>query len=158
VPKLKLNKLEDKMSGISIKVKYFDKDMPRLEIIEKGDWIDLRSAQEIELAAGEYKLIPLGIAVDMPENCEAYIVSRSSIFKNYGIMQANGIGIVDECYKGDNDQWFYPAYATRDTKINKFDRIAQFRIQQKMARPVNIVEVEKMGNPDRSGFGTTGRK
>jgi dUTP pyrophosphatase len=144
--------------SMNIKVKYFDKKMPKLELIEgKSDWIDLRSAEDIELKTGEFKLIPLGIAMELPEGYEAHVVPRSSTFKTYGIIQTNSMGIIDESYKGNNDQWKFPAYAIRDTKINKFDRICQFRIVEKM-KPVIFNEVESLDNADRDGFGSTGNK
>jgi len=142
---------------MKIKVKYFDDSINRIEKIEKGDWIDLRSAIDVELKAGEFKLIPLGIAIELPKGYEAHIVPRSSTFKNFGIIQTNHMGVIDESYCGDNDQWFFPAYALRDTKINKNDRICQFRIIKKMPN-IEIEEVSSLGNIDRGGHGSTGIK
>ena len=140
-----------------IKIKYFDKDLIKVEKIEKGDWIDLRSAETVELKAGDFKLIPLGIAMELPEGYEAHVVPRSSTFKKWGIIETNSMGIIDESYKGDNDQWFFPAYALRDTKIEKNDRICQFRIVKKM-ETVDFETVEVLGNKDRGGHGSTGTK
>lgn len=145
------------MSNLSIKVKYFDKEMPKITKIDKGDWIDLRSAIDIEIKAGEYKKIPLGVAFELPEGYEAYMVPRSSTFKNYGIMQINSFAVFDESYKGDNDEWIYQVYAMRDTKINKYDRVAQFRIQEKMPE-IEFIEVEKLSDINRGGIGSTGNK
>ena len=112
-----------------IKIKYFSESMERLDYIdEKSDWIDLRAAEDVELKAGQFRLIPLGVAMELPKGYEAHIVPRSSTFKNFGIIQTNHMGVVDESYCGDNDQWFFPAYALRDTKIHAGDRICQFRI------------------------------
>ena len=140
-----------------IKIKYFDKDLIKVEKIEKGDWIDLRSSETVELKAGDFKLIPLGIAMELPEGYEAHVVPRSSTFKKWGIIETNSMGIIDESYKGDNDQWFFPAYALRDTKIEKNDRICQFRIVKKM-ETVDFDTVEVLGNKDRGGHGSTGTK
>ena len=140
-----------------IKIKYFDKDLIKVEKIEKGDWIDLRSAETVELKAGDFKLIPLGIAMELPEGYEAHVVPRSSTFKKWGIIETNSMGIIDESYCGDNDQWFFPAYALRDTKIEKNDRICQFRIVEKMPE-IEFEIVEKLDNPDRGGHGSTGAK
>lgn len=143
---------------LEIKIKYFDKDMPTIVNVEgKSDWFDLRCAEEVELKKGEFKLIPLGIAMELPEGYEAYVIPRSGTFKNFKILQANSMGLIDNSYSGDNDQWFFPAYATEDTKINKYDRICQFRIQRKM-ETLSFVAVETLGNDDRGGFSSTGVK
>ena len=112
-----------------IRIKYFTDEIDKLCYIDgKSDWIDLRSASEIEMKAGEFRLIPLGVAMELPKGYEAHVVPRSSTFKNFGIIQTNSMGIIDETYCGDNDQWFFPAYALRDTVIHVNDRICQFRI------------------------------
>ena len=139
----------------TIKIKYFTNEIEKINKIDKGDWIDLRAAKSIELKAGEFKLIPLGIAMQLPEGYEAHIVPRSSTYKNFGIIQTNHQAVIDESYCGDNDQWFYPAYALRDTIINANDRICQFRIMEKQPS-INFEEVETLGNEDRGGIGSTG--
>ena len=131
--------------------------MPKIKKISQGDWIDLRAADEVVMKAGEFKLIRLGVAMKLPRGYEAVVVPRSSTFKNYGIIQTNSMGVIDESYCGPNDQWFLPAYAIRDTTIAKFDRICQFRIQTKMAH-VDIIEVLELDDPSRGGFGSTGVK
>lgn len=139
-----------------IKIKYFT-DINKIEKIDKGDWIDLRAAEDIRMKAGEYKLIPLGVAIQLPKGYEAHIVPRSSTFKNYGIIQTNSIGIIDESYCGNNDQWKMPVYATRNTTIYKNERICQFRIMKKQPQ-IKFQVVDRLNNVDRSGFGSTGRK
>jgi len=141
---------------MEIKIKYLNNAIDKISKINKGDWIDLRSAQTIAMKAGEFHLIPLGVAMQLPKGYEAHIVPRSSTFKNFGIIQTNHQAVIDESYCGDNDQWFYPAYALRDTVIHINDRICQFRIVEKMPE-VNLVEVEVLGNEDRGGIGSTGR-
>ncbi len=139
----------------TIKIKYFDNDITKIEKIEKGDWIDLRAAETIELKSGEFKLIPLGIGMKLPEGYEAHIVPRSSTFKNFSIIQTNHMGVVDQSYCGDNDQWYFPAYALQDTVIYKNDRICQFRIMEN--QPVIIFEeVEHLNECNRGGIGSTG--
>ena len=142
---------------LQIKVKYFDKEIPKLQKIKQGDWIDLRAAETVELKQGEFKLIPLGIGMKLPKGYEANIVPRSSTFKNFGILQTNSFGVVDESYSGNEDQWFFPALAMRDTKIEKGDRICQFRINKKMPE-VEFVEVEFLDEVSRGGHGSTGTK
>jgi len=139
-----------------IKIKYFNDKLEKIHKITQGDWIDLRSSIDCELKAGEFKRIPLGVAMELPENHEAHIVPRGSTFTNFGIIQTNHQGVVDETYKGDNDQWFIPVYALRDTKINMNDRICQFRIVEKMPEVI-FIEVEHLGNEDRGGHGSTGK-
>lgn len=142
---------------LQIKIKYLNDSLERISKIEQGDWIDLRAAETVELKQGEFKLIPLGVAMELPRGFEAHVVPRSSTFKNFGIIETNSMGVVDESYKGDNDFWFFPAYALRDTAIKKGERICQFRIMKKMPK-VELVEVEHLGNPDRHGHGSTGTK
>ena len=139
-----------------IKIQYLNDDIKRLEYIDgKSDWIDLRAAETVSLKAGEFKLIHLGVAMQLPEGYEAHIVPRSSTFKNFGVIQANSMGIVDESYCGPNDWFYFPAIALRDTVINVNDRICQFRIAQKMPK-VEFVEVSELDGADRGGFGSTG--
>ena len=142
---------------MKVLVKYFDEDIDKIQKIDKGDWIDLRAAETIELKANQFKLIPLGVAMKLPDGYEAHVVPRSSTYKNFGIIQTNSVGIIDNSYCGDNDQWFFPAFALRDTVINKNDRICQFRIMEKQPA-FDIEEVDHLGGEDRGGFGSTGIK
>lgn len=146
------------MSNI-IKIKYHDEDLIKLCNIggAKSDWIDLRAAEDVELKCGEYKLISLGVSMQLPKGYEAHITPRSSTFKNFGIICANSFGIIDESYCGDNDIWRFPAIALRDTIIKKNDRICQFRIFKKMQEVV-FDNVATLGNKDRGGIGSTGIK
>lgn len=140
----------------NIKIKYFTDEIERLRYIDgKSDWIDLRAAKEVELKAGEFKLIPLGIAMELPAGYEAHVVPRSSTYRNYGIIQTNSMGIIDETYCGENDQWFFPAYALRDTVIHVNDRICQFRITEHQPA-ICFEEVNCMEHEDRGGHGSTG--
>ena len=139
---------------MEIKIKYFT-DIEKIEKIEKGDWIDLRAAEDVTLKAGEFKLIPLGVAMELPAGYEAHMVPRSSTYKKFGIIQTNHQAVIDESYCGDNDQWLYPAYALRDTEIKKNDRICQFRSMEKQPT-LDFIEVGVLGNEDRGGIGSTG--
>lgn len=142
---------------MEIKVKYFDKEIDKIKKINIGDWTDLRAAETVELKAGEFKLIKLGVGMKLPAGYEAYVVPRSSTFKNFGILQTNSMGIIDNSYSGNNDQWMFPALAMRDTVINKNDRICQFRIMPSQAA-ITFEEVELLDDSDRGGFGSTGTK
>lgn len=140
-----------------IRIKYFAEEVERLRYIDgKSDWIDLRASERVELKAGEFKLIPLGIAMQLPRGYEAHLVPRSSTFKNYGILQTNSCGIIDGSYCGDDDMWRMPVYATRDTVIEKNDRICQFRIVENQPQ-IEFEECEKLENQNRGGFGSTGK-
>ena len=144
------------MNTETIKIKYRTDEIEKLRYIDgKSDWIDLRAAEDVELKAGEFKLISLGVSMELPKGYEAHVVPRSSTFKTWGILQTNSIGIIDESYCGDNDIWKMPVYATRDTTIHKNDRICQFRIE-KHQPTIEFEEVDTLGNKDRNGFGTTG--
>ena len=140
-----------------VKVKYFTDKVDKLCYIDgKSDWIDLRAAEEVKMKAGEFRLIPLGVAMELPAGYEAHIVPRSSTFKNFGIIQTNHMGVIDESYCGDGDQWYFPALAIRDTEIHVNDRICQFRIMKNQP-PLKFTRVERMEGPDRGGFGSTGK-
>lgn len=142
----------------TIKIKYFTEKIEKLAYIDgKSDWIDLRAAESVDLKKGEFKLIPLGIAMELPKGYEAHIVPRSSTFKNFGIIQTNHQGVVDSSYCGDNDQWFMPALAVRDTHIECNDRICQFRIMENQPK-IFFEEVEVLAGKDRGGFGSTGKQ
>ena len=140
-----------------IRIKYSSQILERINKISMGDFIDLRAAETVEMKAGEFKLIPLGVAMELPKGYEAHVVPRSSAFKNFGIIQTNSMGVIDESYCGDNDFWFFPAYALRDTKIEVNDRICQFRIMEHQP-PITFEEVEILGNIDRRGHGSTGKQ
>lgn len=139
---------------MEIKIKYFT-DIQPIEKIEKGDFIDLRSAEDIDLDAGDFAIIKLGVGMKLPEGYEAHIVPRSSTYKKWGIIQTNGVGIIDNSYSGDNDQWMMPVLAMRDTHISKNDRICQFRIENKQPE-IEFTIVEKLDDESRQGFGSTG--
>ena len=139
-----------------IKIKYFS-DIEEIKKVDNGDWIDLRSATDVELKKDEFKLIPLGVGMKLPEGYEAHIVPRSSTYKNFGIIQTNHQAVIDESYSGDSDQWFYPAYALRDTVIHKNDRICQFRIVEKQPE-ICFKEVNHLSDIDRGGIGSSGKQ
>ena len=139
----------------TIKIKYFNDKLEKLTYIDgKSDWIDLRAAEDVDLKQGEFKLIPLGVAMQLPKGYEAHIVPRSSTFKNFGIIQTNHQGVVDCSYCGDNDQWFMPVLATH---ISFNDRICQFRIMENQPK-IAFDEVVSLSSTDRGGFGSTGKQ
>jgi dUTP pyrophosphatase len=140
----------------TIKVKYFDPSITPISKISVGDWIDLRSAETVELKAGEYKAIPLGVGMILPDEYEAYVLPRSSTFKNYGVICPNSMGVIDNSYSGDGDEWHFLVYALRDTKIMKNDRICQFRIVRNQPR-ISIKFVKKLRKISRGGIGSTGK-
>lgn len=139
-------------------VKYFEEDGAKLEFNPKGNWVDLYTACDVYMNQGNFCLIPLGVAMQLPPHHEAIIAPRSSTFKIWGIIQTNSIGIIDETYCGDNDEWKFPALATKQVYIPKGTRIAQFRVfaSQDAFEEIRLVEVQELKNKDRGGFGTTG--
>lgn len=154
----------EEVESKSIKIKYFE-GANKLKSIEKGDWIDLYANKEIFIPKGQRAMIPLGIAMELPKGYEAHIVPRSSTFKTWGIILVNSVGIIDNSYNGDNDQWHFPAYCLESrtivdgregTLIQKGDRICQFRIVENQPS-IEFIEVESLGNEDRGGLGSTGR-
>ena len=139
-----------------IKIQNLNDQVERLRYIDgKSDWIDLRAAEEVTLKKGEFALIHLGVAMKLPEGYEAHIVPRSSTFKNFGLIQTNHMGVIDESYCGPNDWWRMPVYALRDTKIHVNDRICQFRLMRH--QPEICFEEEALTGEDRGGFGSTGK-
>ena len=144
-----------KRKPLPIKIKYFDKEVAKIEKIEQGDWIDLRAAETVEMKQGDFKVIKLGVGMKLPKGFEAHVVPRSSTFKKWGVLQTNSMGVIDESYCGNEDQWRFPALAMRDTRIEKGDRICQFRIMRKMS-DVYLREVENLNDVSRGGFGSTG--
>lgn len=156
---------------MNIKIKYFD-GARKLEVISKGNWIDVYANADMIIKEGERAMIPLGFAMQLPEGFEAHLAPRSSTFKTWGIIQTNHLGIIDNSYCGDNDQWFYPAYClmgkkttqyrktgefVKYTEIKKGDKIAQFRIIE-IQPSIEFEEVEVLGNDDRGSFGSTGTR
>lgn len=141
---------------MEIKVKYHA-DIHPLEQVDRGDWIDLRVAEDVEMKKGEFKLISLGISMKLPLGYEALVIPRSSTFKHWGILQTNSCGLIDNSYCGDDDIWKFPALATRDVLIEKNSRICQFRLLQNMGT-TQFKTVDHIGNKNRGGFGSTGRK
>lgn len=140
---------------MEIKVRYHA-DIDPLEKTDKGDWIDLRVAEDVELKAGEFKIISLGVSMKLPDGYEAVVIPRSSTFKHWGVLQTNHFGLIDNSYCGDNDVWMFPALATRDVLIEKNSRICQFRIQKKMEN-FAFVPVSMLEDIDRGGFGSSGK-
>lgn len=139
-----------------IKIKYFA-DIPKIEKITQGDWIDLRSAADVTLKKDEMSIIPLGVGMILPEGYEAIVAPRSSTPKKFGIICANSMGIIDNSYSGNTDEWKFPAIAIRDTTIKKGERICQFRIIKNQP-PITFEEVEQLNEKSRGGFGSTGRR
>ena len=142
---------------MKLKVKFENEICQDFEFVgEKSDWIDLKAAQDYELKQFEHALINLGFALQLPDGYEAHIVPRSSTFKNFGILQTNSMGIIDNSYCGDEDYWKLPVIAMRDTVIKKGDRICEFRIMEKMSN-IEVEIVKTLGNENRGGFGSTGK-
>ena len=142
---------------LNIDIVYHNPNMPKLEKVDNGDWIDLRASVGGAFKKGDFALIDLGVSMRLPEGYEAHIAPRSSTFKHWGIIQCNGVGVVDNSFSGTNDVWKMPCFFTRDTVIEPNDRICQFRIIKKM-EPVSFTEVTELDNTDRGGFGSSGKK
>ena len=142
-----------------IKIKYFKNELNEeqqpVEIKPTGDWIDLRPNATYNLRKGDFALIKLGVGMKLPEGFEAHLAPRSSTFKKWHILQVNSVGVIDNSYSGDEDEWMMPVYATEDTLIERGDRICQFRIMQKQPE-VEFVTVEKLDDVSRGGIGSTG--
>lgn len=138
----------------TIKIKYHT-DIEPIKKILKGDWIDLRATDNLPIMKGDNGLISLGVSMELPEGFEAHVVPRSSTFKTWGLIQTNGVGIIDNSYCGDNDVWHFPFYATKEAFVKKGDRICQFRIFEKQPE-IEFEVVKSLGNKNRGGLGSTG--
>ena len=152
----KIIKNASEAKKMELLVKYHA-DIEELQQVEGSDWIDLRAAEDVTMEPGDFKLISLGVSIKLPEGYEAHVVPRSSTFKNFGVIQSNHMGLIDESYCGDSDIWRFPAYALRHTEIHKNDRICQFRIMKKQPK-IEFKIVDKMLDKDRGGLGSTGIK
>lgn len=151
-----IRKIHRQNAGVQIKIKPFgDGYMPKK--IKQGDWIDLRAHGDYKLKKGEQRYIMLGVAMELPEGYEAYVVPRSSMTKRFGVIQVNSPGIIDHSFCGDDDEWGLSVVAIRDTEINDGDRVCQFRIQKNQPA-IEFVQVEHLNNPSRGGWGSTGRR
>lgn len=147
----------DKLSDAdfeTIEIKYYP-GSPELEKIKAGDWIDLYTYEDVALFAGDSTIIPLGVAMKLPKGYEAIVAPRSSTFKRWGVIQTNGVGVIDQLYCGNDDQWGMPVYATRNVTIPKGTRLCQFRIQKNQP-DILFKEVDDLGNANRGGFGSSG--
>lgn len=140
-----------------IRIKYYDPLIEKVKKISVGDCIDLRASETTAMKKGDFVLIPLGVGMKLPKGYEAHVYPRSSTYKKWGIIQANSVGIIDNSYSGDNDQWMFPAIALKDTVIQKNDRICQFRIVKSQPK-VKFKTVLRLNKKDRGGFGSTGEK
>lgn len=149
------------MDGAKIRIKYLNNAIDHVAEIPEGDWIDLRCAEDVTLKQGEFHEVKLGVAMELPKGYEAWLTSRSSMNKKFGIVHCDDLGIIDGSYCGDNDEWKLPVIATRDTELHVNDRICQFRIHKTMREECGQVEFDTvitLGNPDRGGLGSTGTK
>lgn len=148
MPRLKVMQMPE------IKIKYL-RGVESIEMFKNGDWVDLRAAEDIKYNSGSFFMIPLGVAMQLPEGYEAIVAPRSSTFKKYGIIMVNSVGVIDESYCGNNDEWQFPAYAVYGGMIHKNERICQFRIIKHQPK-LHLIPVEDLGNEDRGGFGSSG--
>ena len=130
---------------MQIKIRYHNPNLNKIEKIDNGDWVDLRAAEDVEMKPGDFKIISLGVSMELPDGYEANIVPRSSTYKKFGLLQTNSFGVIDNSYSGDDDVWGFPAYAPHGASIHVNDRICQFRINKRQPE-VDIIEVEHLGN------------
>lgn len=148
---------KEKFTMKHILIKYFNKDLPKIKHISQGDWVDLRAAKTIRMKKGDYALIPLGVGMILPEGYEAHVIPRSSTPSKFGIICANSMGVIDNSYQGDEDEWKFPAVAIADTTIHEGDRICQFRIVENQPK-LNFIEVGRLLPKSRGGIGSTGTR
>lgn len=156
---------------MKIQVKLRDKEFP-IQIIDKGDWIDLYVTEDVDIEGESYpklEILPLNVAMKLPDGYEAIVVPRSSTYKNFRITCANSFGVIDNSYCGNEDFWGFPALAYSNTTIKKGSRVCQFRIQlsqkatlwQKIKwlfdSKIEFEYTDNLASESRGGFGTTGK-
>lgn len=161
-----------------ISVKYFDKNLPKVVLTEKGDCIDLRVSKVFKVDTppnepskvgeevsfphsykkGDTLFFKLGVGMKLPIGYKANVYPRSSTFKNFGFILTNSVGIIDNTYCGDNDEWAGMVYCTRDGVINYGDRIFQFEPVPVYTHEFVYTEVENLDDISRGGYGTSGIK
>ena len=141
---------------MKIKVRYQNEAAKPIQQAHSGEWYDLRCAEDVRMRRGEFKVFSLGVSIELPKGYEALVAPRSSTFRRYGILPVNSMGIIDESYCGDEDEWHFLAYATKPVVLHKDERICQFRIIEHQPK-LNMVEVDTLGNANRGGIGSTGR-
>lgn len=148
--------MEKSLDTKEIKIKFKDPSVYKeFNHIEVGDWIDLRTNDIVTIKKGEFKMIDLGVAMELPVGFEAWVAPRSSTFKNFGLLQVNNIGIFDNSFKGNEDYWNFLVLATEDVTIPKGARICQFRIMENQPQ-IEFKVVDKLNNENRGGIGSTG--
>lgn len=144
-------------SKLIIPVHYKSKNSKKLELIAKGDWIDIPVQDDVIVREHEYMgekqlfqydrekyrigdqpnlvSLNLGFSMVLPEGYEAHILPRSSTFRKYGLILGNSMGIIDNSYNGIDDIWQADFYATRPISkdvIIPGTRLLQFRIVKTM--------------------------
>lgn len=144
------------MEPLQIEIRYLP-EATHMDMIEQGNWIDCYVYEDYDLKAGDFQLVNLGFSMKFPDGYEAILAARSSTFMKYGLLQANGIGVIDTSYSGPEDIWRMPVYATRDIHIDKDTRLCQFRLIARQ-QPVEFIEAQDDGEStqSRGGFGSTG--
>lgn len=148
--------MEKSLNTKEIKIKFKDpKVYEEFNHIEVGDWIDLRTNDVVTIKKGQFRKVDLGVAMELPAGYEALLVPRSSTFKNYGVLQANSMAVIDNSFCGDDDYWSFLVLATEDVTIPKGARICQFRIMKNQPQ-IDFKVVDKLGNENRGGMGSTG--
>lgn len=120
-------------------------------------WYDENKHDTIHYVKDDVVIVQLGFALQLPPNHELHLLPRSSTFKKTGLLLTNSMGIGDTSYCGNGDEYSAMFFATRAGEVSIGQRIVQIRIEESMGDKFEFVEVEDLGNPDRGGFGSTGK-
>lgn len=144
---------------MKIDVKRIDKSLPLPEFQTKGSvGFDLTAREKIILKPFQATQIPLNLIVKVPKGYGLFLFSRSSTPARKGIMVANGVGVIDQDYHGEEDELKLAAIniTKKNVVVEKGERICQ-GIFLKLAT-ANFKEAKKMSSKSRGGFGSTGHK
>jgi dUTP pyrophosphatase len=142
---------------MKVKFKRFDKTLPApLYKTEGAVCIDLFCREEVTILPNSLGYIPQNIAIELPKNHWGMLVARSSMHKR-GLIVANGVGVGDDDFCGDNDEYILIVYnlTNKPVIVEKGARIAQLGIIPYTR--VELVESDKLNGKDRRGIGSTGK-
>ncbi len=142
---------------MKVTIKRFDKSLPLPEYKTDGAAaLDLYAREDATIPPQEVKLVPLNVALQVPEDHWVLVSARSSLHKR-GLMMANGIGVGDYDYRGDNDEYLAPLFNFTDqpVKVERGERLVQLMVLSR--ERVELAEQDLFDTKDRGGFGSTGK-
>lgn len=139
-----------------VKIKQFDPSLPFPAYQSpRAAAFDLVARVSVEIKPGQVERVPLNVAIQVPPNHWVLLAARSSLYKK-GLTMINGIGIGDEDFAGNDDEYqaALQNFTTEPVTVQKGDRIAQAIVLPR--EQMELVAVSQLDQPNRGGFGSTG--